>query len=73
MNNFLPGFVIVDHILKQILPPEVEVPSSFETIVKYSVHVLYIVCFIPCLLIIICSHCYVAYQLPYCTQLRLSY
>ncbi|GMH04624.1 hypothetical protein Nepgr_006464 [Nepenthes gracilis] len=26
----------VDHILKQILPPGVEVPSSFETIVKYS-------------------------------------
>ncbi|KAL4029288.1 hypothetical protein IC575_012517 [Cucumis melo] len=25
-----------DHILKKILPPEVEVPSSFETIVKYS-------------------------------------
>ncbi|GMH04673.1 hypothetical protein Nepgr_006513 [Nepenthes gracilis] len=25
-----------DHILKQILPPGVEVPSSFETIVKYS-------------------------------------
>ncbi|KAM5547667.1 tRNA (guanine(37)-N1)-methyltransferase 2 [Rosa sericea] len=27
-----------DHILKQILPPGVEVPSSFETIVKYSTH-----------------------------------
>lgn len=25
-----------DHILKQILPEGVEVPSSFETIVKYS-------------------------------------
>ncbi|XWS17214.1 hypothetical protein CRYUN_Cryun33cG0049100 [Craigia yunnanensis] len=27
-----------DHILKQILPPGVEVPSSFETIVKYLTH-----------------------------------
>lgn len=26
----------VDHILKQILPAGVEVPSSFETIVKYT-------------------------------------
>ncbi|KAK9268892.1 hypothetical protein L1049_000657 [Liquidambar formosana] len=25
-----------DHVLKQILPPGVEAPSSFETIVKYS-------------------------------------
>ncbi|KAL6974355.1 tRNA (guanine(37)-N(1))-methyltransferase [Sarracenia purpurea var. burkii] len=25
-----------DHVLKQILPPGVEIPSSFETIVKYS-------------------------------------
>jgi hypothetical protein len=72
-NSFLPGFVIVDHVLKQILPPGLEVPSSFETIVKYSVYVIYIVCFIPCWLIIICSHCYVAYRLPYCTQLHLSY
>ncbi|RZC55294.1 hypothetical protein C5167_014152 [Papaver somniferum] len=29
-----------DHILKQILPPGAEVPSSFETIVKYS-HAFY--------------------------------
>lgn len=28
----------VDHVLKQILPHGVEVPSSFETIVKYSSH-----------------------------------
>ncbi|KAL3824960.1 hypothetical protein ACJIZ3_020989 [Penstemon smallii] len=28
-----------DHILKQILPPGVEVPSSFETIVKYFIFV----------------------------------
>ncbi|KAB1201404.1 tRNA (guanine(37)-N1)-methyltransferase 2 [Morella rubra] len=27
-----------DHVLKQILPPGVEAPSSFETIVKYSVY-----------------------------------
>ncbi|KAJ9538788.1 hypothetical protein OSB04_031521 [Centaurea solstitialis] len=26
-----------DHVLKQVLPPGLEVPSSFETIVKYSV------------------------------------
>jgi len=30
-NKFL------DHVLKQILPTGVEVPSSFETIVKYLV------------------------------------
>ncbi|KAA8523084.1 hypothetical protein F0562_009507 [Nyssa sinensis] len=28
-----------DHVLKQILPPGLEVPSSFETIVKYSIGV----------------------------------
>lgn len=33
---FCPIILIVDHVLKQILPPGVEVPSSFETIVKYS-------------------------------------
>lgn len=27
---------MTDHILKQILPAGVEVPSSFETIVKYT-------------------------------------
>ncbi|KAF3450061.1 hypothetical protein FNV43_RR06140 [Rhamnella rubrinervis] len=31
-----------DHILKQILPPGVEVPSSFETIVKYSSHIAHL-------------------------------
>ncbi|KAL8234896.1 hypothetical protein R6Q59_020996 [Mikania micrantha] len=31
-----------DHVLKQLLPPGLEVPSSFETIVKYIVHVYYI-------------------------------
>ncbi|KAK4798607.1 hypothetical protein SAY86_030933 [Trapa natans] len=31
-----------DHILKQILPPGVEVPSSFETIVKYIMSVCHI-------------------------------
>lgn len=30
----------VDHVLKQILPPGLEVPSSFETIVKYSNYVV---------------------------------
>jgi tRNA (guanine37-N1)-methyltransferase len=29
-------FIQTDHILKQILPAGVEVPSSFETIVKYT-------------------------------------
>ena len=29
--------VLIDHVLKQILPPGVEVPSSFETIVKYLI------------------------------------
>jgi hypothetical protein len=32
--------LIPDHVLKQILPPGVEVPSSFETIGKYSVFVV---------------------------------
>jgi hypothetical protein len=32
--------LIPDHVLKQILPPGVEVPSSFETIGKYSVFVI---------------------------------
>jgi hypothetical protein len=27
---------LIDHILKRILPAGVEVPSSFETIVKYT-------------------------------------
>ncbi|PON73356.1 SAM-dependent methyltransferase TRM5/TYW2-type [Parasponia andersonii] len=31
-----------DHILKQILPPGAEVPSSFETIVKYSSHIAHL-------------------------------
>lgn len=30
--------LVSDHILKQILPPGVEVPSSFETIVKYIIY-----------------------------------
>ncbi|EEF47023.1 conserved hypothetical protein [Ricinus communis] len=31
-----------DHILKQILPPGVEIPSSFETIVKYPFYVVFV-------------------------------
>jgi len=38
-------FLFVEHILKQILPHGVEVPSSFETIVKYSLFFPYI--FLP--------------------------
>lgn len=36
VNNILINMLSTDHILKQILPPGLEVPSSFETIVKYS-------------------------------------
>ena len=34
------GCLIIDHVLKQILPSGHEVPSSFETIVKYSNYVV---------------------------------
>lgn len=35
---FLLLVLLADHILKQILPAGLEVPSSFETIVKYLSH-----------------------------------
>lgn len=35
-----------DHILKQILPPGAEVPSSFETIVEYITSGCYIYLFL---------------------------
>lgn len=36
--------LIIDHVLKQILPPGAEVPSSFETIVEYPAYVLQFLC-----------------------------
>lgn len=49
-----------DHILKQILPEGVEVPSSFETIVKYTKFyfmMLPFCCFIFCLILLLIVLC----------------
>lgn len=32
--------VVIDHVLKLILPDGVDVPSSFETIVKFPIYII---------------------------------
>ena len=40
MADIPTGCLIIDHVLQQILPSGHEIPSSFETIVKYSNYVV---------------------------------